>query len=685
MVAINIYIDFAHKLERSNGPRQTVKILKDLNSLVKLHSLGHNPKTNLLGGTWFKQNKNHLPKALNKLWEICKEDPRVLLFVVNLVYTLKCKPNHNIETITKPSTTDYMKLITPEFLRFVQSQVKSCSDPIIPSMLHFSLRAGPLGPLTIMWSGVEALLLYGSEVFTNLKKHCSEIGYEGITNRIQSINDWVDRKMFLPTKISIPRVTCFSRLAYLSDKAGKTRVMCIVSYWVQELLKPLHDAMFRWLRTNDQDATYNQTAAVEKIKNWSKGGKPLYSYDLTAATDRWPMIFQYEIIKVSFGSKWADAWKWSMSLEPYCSVQRKLVKYEVGQPMGAYASWAALSMAHHLLVRWSAFLTAQPLDEYVVLGDDIVIANSITAKKYYQLIQQLGVSISTGKSLVFHKNKPNSAEFAKHLIKEGVDLTPLSPNLLLEIKVSHFWYKVPEVCREIWDRYEYVPIVLKDDELYPSPVLEFLMSEFSISQKSKILTALVNPFDVNRSVPKEWILKTEEKFPWKLDDNTKSWDPKAQPNPWTGISNLNYSMCFARVIQQETKLAYENLAKLRDDLSLSLSSKAGPKSLLTSLLIHYPHHPVKAMLDGLEGSLRVIAVSLATENNEDTAKLENLDVLLIDASHLHKWLVQEKLTLDPRSLSDQIRTKQLNRLPTIIGKVKDPSTWYFDDMWDSNE
>lgn len=88
----------------------------------------------------------------------------------------------------------------------------------------------------------------------------------------------------------------------------------------------------------------------------------------------------------------------------------KTVKYEVGQPMGAYSSWAMLALTHHVLVRYSARLVGiHNFQGYALLGDDIVIANDKVASSYLDVMKTLGVKINLSKSV----QSFDFAEFAK--------------------------------------------------------------------------------------------------------------------------------------------------------------------------------------------------------------------------------------------------------------------------------
>lgn len=104
-------------------------------------------------------------------------------------------------------------------------------------------------------------------------------------------------------------------------------------------------------------------------------------------------------------------------------------RYAVGQPMGAYSSWAMLAITHHYIVQCSAFY-AQVTDGstwftgYELLGDDINIFNAKVAAVYLQIMQGLGVEINQKKSVIDLKG--HVTEFAKRTAINGLDVSAIS-------------------------------------------------------------------------------------------------------------------------------------------------------------------------------------------------------------------------------------------------------------------
>lgn len=103
-------------------------------------------------------------------------------------------------------------------------------------------------------------------------------------------------------------------------------------------------------------------------------------------------------------------------------------KYAVGQPMGAYSSWAMLALTHHFLVQVSAWRArVVPVgtwfSKYAVLGDDLVIADGAVAGAYLTLLKELGMPVNLSKSLVSLNG--TCMEFAKRTIYKGKDISPV--------------------------------------------------------------------------------------------------------------------------------------------------------------------------------------------------------------------------------------------------------------------
>jgi len=106
------------------------------------------------------------------------------------------------------------------------------------------------------------------------------------------------------------------------------------------------------------------------------------------------------------------------------------VRYSVGNPMGAYSSWATFALAHHFIL----YRIARELGRewttlpYVLLGDDILIGDGQVGARYLELISQLGVEYSPTKSYI----SSEVCEFAKRYVRHGEEVSPFPVSSISE-------------------------------------------------------------------------------------------------------------------------------------------------------------------------------------------------------------------------------------------------------------
>lgn len=120
------------------------------------------------------------------------------------------------------------------------------------------------------------------------KSNLEELGSMELVRRVTKVDD-------------VPRL---GRLALKEEAAGKIRVFAIVDCWTQWMLHPLHKAIFALLRRIPQDGTFDQIAPVRRLKLTNKTF--VASYDLSAATDRLPLIIQKMVLAPVIGSALAE-------------------------------------------------------------------------------------------------------------------------------------------------------------------------------------------------------------------------------------------------------------------------------------------------------------------------------------------------------------------------------------------
>jgi hypothetical protein len=181
-------------------------------------------------------------------------------------------------------------------------------------------------------------------IYSAFKDYCSATNSNiiKIINKFEIVDD-VDQCK-LPQKPTSQGD--LGQLSMKAEAAGKIRVFAIVDGWTQSLLSPLHQSLFGILRKLPNDGTFDQGLAFERAISKAKLYNCCYGYDLSAATDRLPIMIQVDLLTSLIGEQAARAWR-SILVDReysfrYTGADRQLhegvVKYSVGQPMGALSS-----------------------------------------------------------------------------------------------------------------------------------------------------------------------------------------------------------------------------------------------------------------------------------------------------------------------------------------------------------
>lgn len=221
------------------------------------------------------------------------------------------------------------------------------------------------------------------------------------------------------------------------EEPGKKRIVAMVDIWTQWALYPLHRFIFdHILGKIPQDGTFDQQKPIGLLLKSAKedGRTHFWSFDLSAATDRLPVVFQVAVLGAFTHLGYASAWRellvdrWYRTPREYATTfggSAARVKYAVGQPMGAYSSWGMLAITHHALVQYCAYKVGHVswFKWYAVLGDDVVIADRAVADEYVRVMGIIGVKIGFHKSII---SSNTTLEFAKRFYIRGIEASPLS-------------------------------------------------------------------------------------------------------------------------------------------------------------------------------------------------------------------------------------------------------------------
>lgn len=237
----------------------------------------------------------------------------------------------DISTIESPYGGKPLDITPLEHSRVVK-RLKIRPMPVSWSAFHMSVKRGPMGPamfsanweLHLISELVPDLILVAGDKFGSWIKHL--LGGTLIGGVLVSFLDYIPKPRGTP---------CLRKLSHFSDKEGKTRVIGICDYWTQSALKPVHSALAEVLRGISADCTFNQGRVTRAL---SFPG-PYFSFDLSNATDRMPLLLQKKVVASILGIDRTEAWARLLCQYGFASsAVSHPVFYKCGQPMGAYSS-----------------------------------------------------------------------------------------------------------------------------------------------------------------------------------------------------------------------------------------------------------------------------------------------------------------------------------------------------------
>jgi len=346
--------------------------------------------------------------------------------------------NLKLSTITDESKCKYT--IPTGFIKEFVKNNKLIINPkeleLSPVDFYLSNKAGPQGKATL--TAHRCWLSFNEKFIERL----NQLAIGGFAK------DWLNSsfKFWSRNKESLlekPYCVTPGKLSVVKDPEGKFRVIAIVDYYTQLLLKKLHSAQFKLIKNLDCDRTFTQNPHHD----WDSSENQFWSLDLSSATDRFPRSLQFRLIGEMYNYNFAKIWTEHLGSLEFSAPNGDVVQYKTGQPMGTYSSWISFTLAHHLVVKWCAHLEGvENFNQYIILGDDIVIKHDKIAKRYIDVIKKLGVDISLTKT---HVSK-DTYEFAKRWIKSSKEITGLptrgiihnfkSPNIVFTILYD--FYKI---------------------------------------------------------------------------------------------------------------------------------------------------------------------------------------------------------------------------------------------------
>jgi len=432
--ALDTYTSLIKKELRCRGTRETLELLKAYLIVGRSMALGipFEPVP------WRKVTPgSEVPKDLRLLAPLLTGTPtskRLALSILNIYRLLYLPPELDLTAITAegPDTSDF----TVKFIEFVKQDKLFQNGTLKPDTrkqeeygAFLSSKNGPNGPAVRNSHWDTIAVFRAPEHFRNALQRLLAISVPPAEYVFsEQMNDLKAEPMV--TK----RDPILSKISMISEGGGKTRNVAILDFWSQNALVWIHDSVMGILKRTRTDGTYNQEDAFSRVIERANQTGYCASFDLTSATDRFPLGLQVGVVKLLFGDQVGEDWKTVISDREFETPNGQKVRWKVGQPLGALSSWGVFALTHHFLVKYAAknlYFT-----DYFILGDDLVILNEKVADAYKGLLKQIDVNISVRKSLVSLPGHPVFGEFAKRIFLGPDELTGLPPDLLWRAKES---------------------------------------------------------------------------------------------------------------------------------------------------------------------------------------------------------------------------------------------------------
>jgi hypothetical protein len=229
----------------------------------------------------------------------------------------------------------------------------------------------------------------------------------------------------------------YGRITLIQEQGCKARIVCQPSAWLQLAFMPLHNRLAKVceIMFPKESCVRDQESGVYQAMMLMGQGYPVYSTDLSSATDRFPVDYSLGVLR-------------GLGLQDYAEALQEVVQgrfsvpwlgkgaflsYHVGQPMGLYSSFPLFHLSNCCL---AAACSRKVKDKvsfpngayFMVLGDDIIFSDSKVEACYRQALENLGVQVSESKC--YHGDVCEFAGFVTLRTNKGI--TAFRP------------YKVPE-------------------------------------------------------------------------------------------------------------------------------------------------------------------------------------------------------------------------------------------------
>jgi hypothetical protein len=395
---------------------------------------------------------------------------KIALAIFRSVEVFYLPPDHDISTVKQQPT--YELNVIKDILKYIPSFVRKLNRLSYRDLFyHFTVKNGPNGP-ALTTSDTDLV-----SVRQDIKLYSS----------IKTISEILNDTKFPPDEFEPDKpVGLHSKLTQFSAKAGKTRTIAVIDYYSQRALHPLHQALMDLLKSLESDGTFSHRNVGNYVQEKTKEKSFIQTSDMTAFTDLFPAILQQKLLYCLVEDRnLATSW-WNLLSKRTFKVawNNDYVNYGTGQPMGAYASWAICTLAHHMIVHYSAYkLRIKNVNTlYRIIGDDNAISHEKLALTYKETLTAIGCKLNPYKGTCSTTGiEYSSAEVAKRLYLNGIDISPLTPGIIKSLTNPLL------VNTGIGDL-----LTIYDDPTLPIQILERMIPK---DKRNRVLMLCTNPYN----------------------------------------------------------------------------------------------------------------------------------------------------------------------------------------------
>ena len=418
---MNLCINDIEKWHKSNGPQWTVDRLKYIKQCaINYLTMGQKPP--ISSEHWFQKNKQGLFKGhWGSILKLMVERPKAtaLFLQCYTAFATSGQPSERSiakykATLEKPFTGDFHTL--SEINNSIENTVPLIAKKYFKRHLkdithqnHYLLNARANNDMQtedLLWVVQDFLTSsFGKSICERYDWVLPSLSLEGYTIPDYSAQE-EQLRLFLGDNYKV-KPFVIAKINWIHEPGLKERVVADYVKVLEFLTYQFGEKLYNIIRDVPWDATYHEDRGYEQISSYLKQDKQTkcFCFDLSKATDRFPLSTQHSVVKglsKVIGNAFAEE---SQIFFESCKLPAELpngelTHWEVGQPMGAYPSFALFSLTHGMVLM--EYLESRGIkydNQFVVHGDDLVIMDDELAEYYQHYINVAGAEINMFKTI----------------------------------------------------------------------------------------------------------------------------------------------------------------------------------------------------------------------------------------------------------------------------------------------